>query len=310
MTNVCNSFRLPRRQFLGATAGLAALGATANVQAQAAEAHVVLRVMTYNIRYDNPGDGDDAWPHRRDAMGRFIADEKIDIAGFQEVLIGQAKDLAERLTDYAWYGIGRDDGKTQGEMSPLFYRKDRFERLNEGTFWLSTTPDKVGSKGWDAALPRVCSWLKLRDKRSSQEFYICNTHFDHRGELARKLSAALLRVKLPEIAGDSPLVLTGDFNCTSSEAPYKVLRAENAASQGASGQPLVDARSASAAKSEGADSTWNGFREIVPGRRIDFIFVRQAEVHSHRVLDPKVKGRFLSDHLPVVAAISISGSKK
>jgi endonuclease/exonuclease/phosphatase family metal-dependent hydrolase len=192
----------------------------------------------------------------------------------------------------------------------VYYRKERFERLDEGTFWLSTTPDKVGSKGWDAALPRVCSWLKLRDKTSGGEFYIFNTHFDHRGELARKLSAALLRVKLPEIAGESPLLLTGDFNCTSSDAAYKTLTTGKTTAGTVAGEPLEDARDASAAKAESPDSTWNGFHEIVPGRRIDFIFVRRVAVHSHRVLDPRVKDRFLSDHLPVVAGIAIAGGKK
>ena len=207
-------------------------------------------------------------------------------------------------------GLGRDDGKTQGELSPVFYRQDRFERLGAGTFWLSSTPDKVGSKGWDAALPRVCSWLKLRDKTSGSEFFLFNTHFDHRGELARQLSATLLRVKLPEIAGESPLVLTGDFNATSSETAYKVLTTGKTTAETVVGEPLEDARDASAAKPAGPDSTWNGFREIVPGRKIDFVFVRGAAVHSHRVLDPRVKGRFLSDHLPVVAAITISRGKK
>jgi endonuclease/exonuclease/phosphatase family metal-dependent hydrolase len=309
MTRHNHTFRLPRWQFLLTAALLAVAQTTATAQPRPAPKNI-LRVLTYNIRYDNPADGADAWSRRRDAMGKFIADEKIDIAGLQEVLIHQARDLEERLPDYAWYGLGRDDGKTQGELSPVFYRQDRFERLGAGTFWLSTTPDKVGSKGWDAALPRVCSWLKLRDKTSGSEFFIFNTHFDHRGELARQLSATLLRVKLPEIAGESPLVLTGDFNATSSETAYKVLTTGKTTAGTVVGEPLEDARNASAAKAEGPDSTWNGFREIVPGRKIDFIFFRQAAVHSHRVLDPRVTDRFLSDHLPVVTEITISVAKK
>ena len=307
MTAQQQKTRLARRPFL---LGLASAAVAPVLQAACAEDHAAgsIRVMTYNIRYDNPGDGDNRWLRRRDAMGKFIAAEKIDIAGLQEVLIGQARDLEERLPEFAWYGLGRDDGMTKGELSPLFYRKDRFERLGEGTFWLSTTPDDVGSKGWDAALPRVCSWLKLRDKTGGSEWLAFNTHFDHRGEQARENSAALLRGRISTIAGGTSLVLTGDFNCTASDAPYETLTAKKSEAA-ATGDPLEDARAISSTEPAGPDSTWNGFRQIVPGRTIDFIFVRRAKVHGHRVLDPREEGRFLSDHLPVVAEISLAAKK-
>jgi endonuclease/exonuclease/phosphatase family metal-dependent hydrolase len=295
---------IDRRQFSAAVATLGIVPACL-----AAAGGQRLRVLTYNIRFDNPADGPNAWPHRRKAMARFVADEKVDLAGFQEVLVHQARELAELLPDFEWYGVGRDDGKSKGEFSPLFFRKSRLERLDAGTFWLSPTPDQPGSRGWDAALPRVCSWLKLCDKRTGREFFAFSTHFDHRGATARSQSAALIRAQVHKIAKDAPIVLTGDFNCTAQEKPYKLL-AGDAAELGREGvaldtPPLSDAMAVSKAPHQGLDSTWNGFREIQPGRRIDFVFVRKVAVAAHRIADPRVEGRFLSDHLPVIADLEL-----
>lgn len=309
MTPNAQNRPLDRRQFVASAAALGIVSRSVLATAEE-QSHAPIRVLTYNIRYDNPADGENGWKHRRDEMARFVAAEKFDLAGLQEVLIGQARDLEERLPAFNWYGVGRDDGKNKGELSPIFYAKERFERVEAGTFWLSAMPDNPGSKGWDAALPRICSWVKLRDRQSGREFHAFNTHFDHQGELARKRSATLLRAKIPQIAGTGPAILTGDFNCTATEDPYKMLTSGQDSGGDRATPPLKDAQFVSEARPSGPDSTWNGFQEIVPGRKIDFIFVQQARVQSHGVLDPRTSGRFLSDHLPVVSEVVIEPAKK
>lgn len=257
------------------------------------------QVMTWNIRYDNPGDGVNVWRLRKDWVAEIVLREKTDIAGFQEVLAGQYKDLQQRLPEMDSYGVGRDDGKQAGEMVPIFYRRDRFELLDKGVFWLSTTPDKPGSKGWDAAITRIACWVKLKDRETKSTLYVLNTHFDHRGTLARKQSAALLVKKIREQFADHPLLLLGDLNSTPDSAAYKTLA-------DASEKPplLRDAYVHSQGKIQGADSTWNGFNKIVPGARIDYIFATAAIIIQQlRTLEDQRDGKFPSDHLPVVVKV-------
>ena len=273
-----------------------------NRRAAASSAEDMLTAMTWNIRYNNRGDSENAWPHRADWVADIIRREQPDVLGLQEVQLGQLKDLQESLPEFAFYGVGRDDGKQGGEHTPIFYRKDRLELLASGTFWLSPTPEKAGSKGWDAAITRIASWVKLKDKQTGQTFYTINTHFDHRGEQARAESAKLLVARLRDQFADHPVILMGDFNTTPGTAPYKMLTA------GEGNEDLATFRDAitQTGKLEGPDSTWNGFREIIPGRRIDFIFTT-AGVKSltHRTLDDQRDGRFPSDHLPVVTTLTM-----
>lgn len=171
-----------------------------------------LRTMSFNIRYDNPGDSANAWPNRIRRVAGMIRFYTPDLVGVQEALKSQIDALLAQVPDYAWYGRGRDDGADGGEFCPLLYRRDRLELLESATFWLSETPDIPGSRGWDAACNRVVSWGKFRDKSNENEFYFFNTHFDHAGPQARLQSAKLLRAKIGEIAGPSPVILTGDLN--------------------------------------------------------------------------------------------------
>ncbi|HUG18830.1 MAG TPA: endonuclease/exonuclease/phosphatase family protein [Planctomycetaceae bacterium] len=259
-----------------------------------------MNVMTWNIRYDNRGDGENAWTHRKDWVADIIRREQVDIVGLQEVLKHQLDDLTQRLPELAAYGVGRDDGNTKGEYSPILYRKDRFEVLDKSTFWLSKTPDQAGSRDWDSAITRIASWLKLKDRRTGQVFYAINTHFDHMGNEARANSAALLVKMLREKFKDHPVVLTGDFNTKPESVPYKTLTDRDPPNV----PSFYDALAISEAKPQGPDSTWNGFDSIVPGQRIDFLFVTGSfYVRKHRTLDDQKDGRFPSDHLPVTALI-------
>jgi len=267
---------------------------------------IKMRAMTFNIRYANPGDGDNAWPHRRERVAEMIQSSDVDIAGLQEALFVQVEYLASRLLDYEWYGVGRDDGRQAGEFSPIFYRKDRFRPVDRSTYWLSTTPEKPGSKSWDAALPRIVTCLKLEERRTKQNFWAINTHFDHRGENARRESAKLIAERIASVAGSSPVVLMGDFNCRRNSDPYRLLTAAEHAEPA-----FQDTFKLSAEGHEGPDSTWNGFKEVVPGQVIDFIFVRgPIGVRRHATLVARFDGRFASDHLPVLTDLVIDVEKE
>ncbi len=290
-----------RGQRLKWLALLALLAGVLSAGVQAEDDVAALRVMSFNIRYNNPQDGPNAWPHRREWVAQIVRDSDADVAGFQEVLHSQMQNLQELLPGYAWHGVGRDDGKQQGEYVPVFYRRERFELVDKSVFWLSETPDVAGSKSWDAAITRVTTWVKLKDRDTGVEFFVFNTHFDHRGVEARTQSAQLLRRRMQDIAHDAPVVLLGDFNSRTSSKAYQILTGDIAAE----GVALADAWSSSRTKVNGPDSTWNGFRSIIPGRRIDFIFIGgKLGVRSHTILDEQREGRFPSDHLPVLAELS------
>lgn len=264
----------------------------------AREAALALRVMTFNIRLSTPADGANAWPQRRDIAAGTIAFHRPHIAGLQEVLVSQLRDLETLLPGYSWVGAGRDDGKEAGEYNPIFFLKERFRLLASSTFWLSETPDKPGVKGWDAACARVVTWARLKDRWSGREIVALNTHFDHMGERARRESAALVLAALPGIAGDAPVVLTGDFNCTREDAAYEIL-----AASGGKAPRLRDAREASLQPPYGPPGSFNGFRAESPaGLPIDHIFLSPAFAVLHvGILPAAWAGRFVSDHNPVLA---------
>jgi len=194
--------------------------------------------------------------------------------------------------------VGRDDGKQGGEFCPVFYREDRFEMLEKQTRWLSETPQVPGSKSWDTSITRLVTMIRFRDRQSDKKFWIFNTHFDHRGSEARENSAQLVRKWIAQFSGDLPVAVTGDFNCTPSSQPYSILTDQQGESR------LIDSHQVSDSPPTGPDSTWCGFREVVPGRRIDFIFVTPGmDVLRHQTIDKQFNGRFPSDHLPVVAEL-------
>ena len=261
-----------------------------------------INVMTWNIRYNNPKDGINAWAKRKEWVTEIIKREQSDIAGFQEVLVDQLDDLKEQLPHMHFCGVGRDDGKQRGEFSPIFYRLERFELLDQATFWLSPTPDRVASKGWDAALPRIATWVKLEDRRTGIVFVVLNTHFDHQGTEARAKSAALLQQRMREQFARFPVVLLGDLNTTPDSPPYKTLVGGDAPRE----RLFFDAYKTSENKPEGPSSTWNGFEAIVPNQRIDFVFTtKSVKVERFQILADQREGRFPSDHLPVVARIVV-----
>src|SRR5690606_14028040 len=183
-----------------------------------------LNVASYNIRYANPDDAKrgDGWERRVPVIASQVHFFDFDLMGVQEALARQLEDLDKLLIEYDRIGVGREDGKTGGEYSAIFYKKDRFRLLDHDTFWLSETPEKP-SKGWDAALNRICTWGKFRDKESKKEFFYFNLHMDHRGQEAREKSTLLVLEKIREIAGKAPVFLSGDFNFGQSHPNYALI---------------------------------------------------------------------------------------
>ncbi|MBN1155054.1 endonuclease/exonuclease/phosphatase family protein [candidate division KSB1 bacterium] len=260
-----------------------------------------IRVMTFNIRFDNPRDGENAWIYRNDNVASMIRFHKADIAGLQEALYSQIEFLESRLFEYGWIGVGRDDGERAGEFSPIFYRTDRFHLLEQGTFWCSETPDKPGL-GWDAACNRIVTYGKFKDRNTRKNFFVFNTHFDHMGEQARINSASLLLNKITEIADDDHVIVTGDFNADTNSEVYKILTSENGIGEG---DQLYNSEQLSAYQHHGPCGTYTGFdTNLEPQKPIDFIFVRnEAMVIHHGTLSDRFEGLYPSDHFPVLTEI-------
>jgi len=255
-----------------------------------------IRVMTFNIRLDTPVDSMNNWKYRRENAARMIRFYDADLLGTQEVLHNQLQDLLALLPEYGYTGVGRKDGKTEGEYSALFYRKSRFELLKTGNFWLSQTPEVPGSMGWDAACERMVTWGIFKDRETGKKFAAFNTHFDHKGKLARLNSALLLKERTGQIAGNLPVILTGDFNTTEGSEPIQALL---------EGGKLKDTRR-SAALVYGPEWTFHGFGKVpLPEReRIDFIFVSSAiKVNVCASLAEVCDTIYLSDHNPVIAKV-------
>ena len=299
-------------QFATTLALIAALGchrtgvsASPSARADAVEAPP-LRVMSFNLRYDTPNDSANAWPNRKDWVASLVRFHGADVVGVQEALAHMLTDLDARLPGFARVGVGRADGRARGEFSAIFYRSDRLTLLDSGTFWLSPTPEAPGSKGWDAAIERVATWARFRDRLTGCSHLQLNTHFDHIGEQARQESARLIRRRLAQLSGGLPIVMTGDLNSTPTSASYRILTRDTVA--GAT-PPLSDAMLTSRSGHYGPTSSWTAFKAIVPERRIDYVLVSApVAVASHGILPDSWNGRFPSDHLPVLATLTPCGS--
>ena len=257
---------------------------------------VALRVASYNLRYNNAGDGADAWPHRKEMVKNLVQHYDFDVFGIQEGLRGQLTDVAE-LPAYAFVGRGRDDGKEAGEHSAIFYKKARLQLLQTGDFWLSQTPDRP-SLGWDATCcNRICTWAKFKDLQSGQVFFFFSVHFDHEGVEARRQSGQLMVKKIKEIAQNAPVVCVGDLNSTPDTEQVKTLQSA-----------LGDAYLLTQRPAYGPVGTFNGFELTAPLRdRIDYIFVsRGSTVRDYAVLTDSMRGHYPSDHFPVMAEVVLN----
>ena len=283
----------------------------------AAFAQSSFTVGSYNIRYRNDGDAErgDGWATRSKAICDMLNYEGWAVFGAQEVLESQVNDLVAGLDGYEYIGVGREDGDKDGEYAPIFYKTNRIDCLDKGWFWISETPDVVGSVGWDAAMTRICTWGHFEDKETKWKFWFFNLHMDHVGVVARRKGAELILSKIKEMCGDQPYILTGDFNVDQTSEAYKVLVESGM---------FVDTYE-SAARRMAETGTTNSFKaDHWTASRIDHIFVSpRFKTHEYAVLtynywsqEQKAKSRksgetvtyrarMLSDHYPVEACVEL-----
>lgn len=286
---------------------LAALGLAVSSPStsRAAEAADDVRVMSYNIRYGTAPDGENHWDRRKAALVEAIRAFAPDLLGTQEALAFQRDYIAGQLSDYDSLGAGRDDGGDAGEMAALYYRRTRFEKLDAGHFWLSQAPDVAGSRGWDSALPRMVTWVKLRDRSSPEgpPLVFFNTHFDHQGATARLESARLLRGRIAALVKGSAVVVTGDFNTGEGSPPYAALfgRIELYPS------PVVDSYRAVRPQRGADEGTFSGFAATATqGERIDWIGVSRHWLVLQAAIDhTSHDGRTPSDHFAATAVLRL-----
>lgn len=257
-----------------------------------------IKIMSYNIRLDVKSDGENQWDKRKEKVAGMMNFYEADFIGGQEVMHHQLQYLLSKLDGYSYIGVGRDDGKEAGEYSCIFYKKDKFTVLQQSTFWLSPTPDTV-SKGWDAAIVRVCTYGLFQDKKTKRKFWVFNTHFDHIGKLARLESAKLIVKKIQELnTGNYPVLLSGDFNSKPEEEPSQYMHAN-----------MQNSRAISKLVYGGPD-TWNAFKfNTKPDGCIDYIFVsnnKKITVSKFATLTDSYDMKYPSDHFPIIATVHIN----
>jgi endonuclease/exonuclease/phosphatase family metal-dependent hydrolase len=257
------------------------------------------KVMSYNIRYDEPNDGANKWEIRKAKLSSLMAYYGADFIGTQEVQQHQLEYLLNQLPSYSFAGVARADGKKEGEYSAIFYNKVKYKLIEQSTFWLSLTPT-VPSKSWNAAIERICTYGLFQHVASKKFVWILNTHFDHIGTESRFRAAGMIADKIKELKKkkDCPAVFMGDLNATPEENTIELLN-----------QHLKDARLISVLPSYGPEDTWNAFEfyKKLDGR-IDYVFVEnhyRTKVTRFITIDDFYDFKYPSDHLPVIAHIQI-----
>ena len=256
--------------------------------------------LTFNIRFDNANDGDNAWPKRKAMVGEWVKSESPDVIGLQEALRHQIDDIKKVATAYSEYGVGRDDGKSKGEHCTVLYLKDRFklDKKDCGTFWFSDTPEKIASKSWGNEIPRICTWVRLIEKKTNKGFYVYNVHYDHRSQPSRLGASKLIIEKISKRKqSNEPIILMGDFNAAENNPAIKIFKEE----------PLKLLDTFRVVKpDEEMVKTFHGFRGgSYPGGKIDHVFIlpSTAKISSASIVRFNKNKRYLSDHYPVRAKL-------
>ncbi|MEX2115890.1 MAG: endonuclease/exonuclease/phosphatase family protein [Bacteroidota bacterium] len=251
-----------------------------------------LKVMSFNIRYGTAPDGENNWPMRKDQLTTVIRDFSPDVLGVQEALRFQMDELREAFPEYSEVGVGRDDGKTSGEYSSLFYRTSRLSLDSTGTFWFSDTPSLPGSKTWGNNYPRICTWAIFLDRETGSPLAVFNVHWDHESQYSRERSALLLVQHIEQTAAGIPVAVTGDFNAGE----------QNRAIESLKGSLRDSFRELHPADS--LTGTYHAFRGTREGEKIDHIFVdSRLRIDDATIIRTQENGRYPSDHFPVTATI-------
>jgi endonuclease/exonuclease/phosphatase family metal-dependent hydrolase len=255
-----------------------------------------LGVMTYNLRYANENEGE-AWSTRRALVTACIRTVAPDVIGTQEGLYRQLCDVAADLPEFQWIGLGRQGG-SRDEFTAVFFRATRLKPLEYDHFWLSDTPEVIGSMTWGNRYRRMLTWVRFRDLRTQREFYLWNTHFDHEVQEARIKSAALIRARVAQLDSALPVLLVGDFNADA--------ETNEVHSRFVSDGFLQDAWTMAASRRGGLRGTFNGFGTFPGLGRIDWILVRgPVSIPEIEVVEAADGARFPSDHFPVVARVQL-----
>jgi endonuclease/exonuclease/phosphatase family metal-dependent hydrolase len=263
-----------------------------------------LTVATYNIRLYSQSDAKNGngWEKRRQAVIDLIKFNDFDIFGSQEVVHNQLEDMLQGMPEYACIGVGRTDGKTKGEYSPVFYKKDRFKLLKSGYFWLSETPETAGSFGWDAACERICTYGNFEETETGFKFWFFTTHFDHVGVVARRESAKMILSKIREICGNEQVIVTGDFNVNQFDESYLLLANSGILSDSYTKAPVK-------LVPNGTFNSWEINR--YSNERIDHIFIsKDFQAERYGILtnlyfpENDSIARLPSDHFPVMVVMS------
>ena len=253
-----------------------------------------ITAMTFNIRYDNPNDKENRWDFRKESVVKMINHYSPGIIGTQEGLNNQVQFLKDNLKSYNYIGVGRNDGKLQGEYCAIFYDTTQFRMISNLTFWLSENPENV-SIGWDAALERICTAGFFQQIESGRNIWVFNAHFDHIGVLARKMSAQLILKKIEYLnTENTPMILMGDFNSLPNSEPIKILKTQ-----------LTEASTVSQKPFYGPVGTFNNFNSTNSTTDcIDFIFISGLNVLSYTHIDDRKNDNLcISDHYPVLVEI-------
>lgn len=264
----------------------------------------VFRVMTYNIRYGTADDGENSWPLRKDLLFNLLAGYAEDVMGFQEALDFQVQEIQQALPQYEYVMVGRDDGKMAGESCAIFYRRDRFELADTGTFWFSNTPWKPASKHWGNTIPRICTWVRLTETASGKSFYVYNLHLDHQSQVSREKSTELLAKEISNRPTNDPYVVMGDFNVGLDNPAMLYLQEIGVETP----YPrLVDTWQVMNRTKKPA-GTFNGFKTGSAGDNIDHILVPDdTEIIEVGIDRRSFNGHYPSDHFPVYAEIRLFG---
>lgn len=276
---------------------LLAVVAALGVAGVGPESAMSLSVVTYNIRYDEPRDGEDRWEKRREVTAETIRAHDPDLVGVQEALRHQLDDLERLLPGYAEIGVGRE-GETRGEYSAILYRSDRFDVLESGTFWFSDTPETPGSTSWGNMTIRICTWAHFRGREG--ELWMYNTHLDNHSHASRVKSAAMIGHRICARGEGAPVIVTGDFNADENDPAVEAMK------DATHGPGLVDTFRV-AHPDEKDVGTFNDFGRGPAGRsKIDYIFVsKRVKVVEAGIDRRKIEGRFGSDHFAVWARVEM-----
>ncbi|MBC8003429.1 MAG: endonuclease/exonuclease/phosphatase family protein [Opitutaceae bacterium] len=253
--------------------------------------------MTFNLRFASTRPPN-SWPERRPVMRECIERYSPDLIGTQEGLYAQLKDIETDLPGYATIGLGREGG-SKGEFMMIFYRRDRFEPLEYDHFWLSDTPNVISSTSWGNTVKRMVTWVRFMDRRTRQEFYFVNTHFDHQVQVSREKSAELVRQRVDALKTTLPVLLVGDFNAVASaNKAYDILT---------QGGGFTDLFKTSPVKRNAEFNSFTGFKPPVKnGEHIDWLLSRgPVKVSEAEIITFEKNGQTPSDHYPVMVVVTL-----